>query len=50
MKVDLFGDGIGHVSLVDHVGNDKTTKVVVNSARVSFGQDNDLDQQIETKN
>lgn len=40
MKIDLFGDGIGHVSLVDHVGSDKS---VVNSARVSFGQDNDLD-------
>jgi thymidylate synthase (FAD) len=40
MKIDLFGDGIGHVSLVDHVGTDKS---VVNSARVSFGQDNDLD-------
>lgn len=38
MKIDLYGDGIGSVSLVDHVGSDKT---VVNSARVSFGQDND---------
>lgn len=38
MKIDLFGDGIGSVSLVSHVGSDKT---VVNSARVSFGQDND---------
>ena len=40
MKVDLFGDGIGSVRLVDHVGTDKT---IVNSARVSFGQDNDGD-------
>ena len=40
MKIDLFGDGIGYVSLVDHVGSDKS---VVNSARVSFGQDNDKD-------
>ena len=38
MKIDLFNDGIGSVSLVSHVGSDKT---VVNSARVSFGQDND---------
>ena len=38
MKIDLFGDGIGSVRLVHHVGTDKT---VVNSARVSFGQDND---------
>ena len=40
MKIDLFGDGIGQVSLVDHVGTDKS---VVNSARVSFGQDGDRD-------
>lgn len=40
MKIDLFNDGIGSVSLVSHVGSDKT---VVNSARVSFGQDNDRD-------
>lgn len=38
MKIDLYGDGIGSVSLVSSVGTDKT---VVNSARVSFGQDND---------
>ena len=38
MKIDLYGDGIGCVSLVSSVGTDKT---VVNSARVSFGQDND---------
>ena len=31
---DLYGDGIGKVELVDHVGNDLT---IVNSARVSFG-------------
>jgi len=30
----LYGDGIGSVSLVDHMGDDIT---VVNSARVSFG-------------
>jgi len=38
VKIDLYGDGIGRVSLVSSVGTDKT---VVNSARVSFGQDND---------
>ncbi len=38
MNIDLFGDGIGNVRLVDHIGTDKT---IVNSARVSFGQDND---------
>lgn len=38
MEIDLFGDGIGRVRLVDHIGTDKT---IVNSARVSFGQDND---------
>ena len=31
---DLYGDGIGKVELVDHIGNDLT---IVNSARVSFG-------------
>jgi len=33
-SVDLYGDGIGKVELVDAVGSDLT---VVNSARVSFG-------------
>ena len=32
--IDLYGDGIGKVELVDHVGSDLT---IVNSARVSFG-------------
>jgi thymidylate synthase (FAD) len=40
MKIDLYGDGTGSVSLVAHVGTDKT---VVNSARVSFGRDNKRD-------
>lgn len=31
---DLYGDGIGKLELVDHVGSDLT---IVNSARVSFG-------------
>jgi len=34
-KVDLYGDGIGFVQLVDNLGNDLS---VVNSARVSFGK------------
>lgn len=33
-KVELYGDGIGSVEYVDHMGTDLT---VVNSARVSFG-------------
>jgi thymidylate synthase (FAD) len=31
---DLYGDGIGKVELVDHIGSDLT---IINSARVSFG-------------
>ncbi len=34
MKFDLYGDGIGTVDYVNHMGDDLT---VVNSARVSFG-------------
>lgn len=34
MKIDLYGDGIGSVELVDHMGTDLS---VVNAARVSFG-------------
>ena len=33
-KIELYGDGIGFVELVDHLGSDLS---VVNSARVSFG-------------
>lgn len=33
-KIELYGDGIGSVEYVQHMGNDLT---VVNSARVSFG-------------
>ena len=36
-EVELYGDGIGKVSYVQHVGDDK---MIVNAARVSFGQDN----------
>lgn len=34
MKYDLYGDGIGTVEYVDHMGTDLS---VVNAARVSFG-------------
>ena len=39
MKIDLYGDEIGSVDLVQHVGSDLT---VVNSARVSFGKEKDV--------
>ena len=35
MKFDLYGDGIGTVEYVQHMGEDIT---IVNSARVSFGK------------
>lgn len=34
-KIDLYGDGIGSVEYVEHMGSDLT---IVNSARVSFGK------------
>ena len=34
-KVELYGDGIGYVEYVDHMGTDTT---VVNAARISFGK------------
>ena len=34
-SIDVYGDGIGRVDLVDHMGTDLT---IVNSARVSFGK------------
>ena len=36
-EIELYGDGIGKVSYVQHVGDDK---MIANAARVSFGQDN----------
>ena len=36
-EVELYGDGIGKVSYIQHVGDDK---MITNAARVSFGQDN----------
>jgi len=42
MKIDIYGDGIGSVEYVNHMGSDLT---VVNSARVSFGvEKSDLDE------
>ena len=35
-RIDLYGDGIGAVELIDHMGSDLT---IVNSARVSFGKE-----------
>lgn len=35
MNIEIYGDGIGRVELVDHMGSDIT---VVNAARVSFGK------------
>jgi thymidylate synthase (FAD) len=37
-KIYLYNDNIGYVEYVQHMGNDKT---IVQSARVSFGQDDD---------
>ena len=37
-KIELYGDGIGAVEYVEHMGSDLT---VVNSARVSFGKKRD---------
>lgn len=36
--IDLYGDGIGKVEYVDHLGSDLT---IVNAARVSFGKHKD---------
>ena len=45
MKIDLYGDGIGSVEYVSHMGTDLT---VVNSARVSFGKHKeDMDEKDE---
>ena len=38
-KVDLYGDGIGSVELVEYMGSDLT---IVNAARVSFGKHKNL--------
>jgi thymidylate synthase (FAD) len=34
-SIELYGDGIGYINYVDHMGTDLT---IVNSARVSFGK------------
>lgn len=44
-KIELYGDGIGAVELIDHMGTDLT---IVNSARVSFGKEkNEIDEKDE---
>ena len=44
-RIELYGDGIGAVELVDNMGSDLT---IVNSARVSFGKQKDeLDEKDE---
>jgi len=44
-SIDIYGDGIGRVDLVDWMGNDLT---IVNSARVSFGKQKEaLDEKDE---
>ncbi len=43
--IELYGDGIGRVDLVEHMGSDLT---IVNSARVSFGtQKEEIDEKDE---
>ena len=37
--ISLYDDGVGKIQYIQHFGEDKT---IVNSARVSFGQDNNL--------
>jgi thymidylate synthase (FAD) len=45
IPIELYGDGIGRVDYVDHMGTDLT---IVNSARVSFGvQKGELDEKDE---
>ena len=46
MKVDLFGDDIGSVEYIDHMGSDLS---VVNAARVSFGVEKDKLDEKDTK-
>ena len=47
ISIDLYGDGIGKVQYIDHMGTDLT---IVNSARVSFGVEkeelNDKDKKL----
>lgn len=38
-SIDLYGDGIGKVELIDHMGTDLT---IVNAARVSYGKHKDV--------
>ena len=38
-KIDLYGDGVGSVEYVEHMGSDLS---IVNAARVSFGKHKDV--------
>ena len=38
LPIDIYGDGIGRVEYIEHMGDDLT---IVNSARVSFGKRKD---------
>lgn len=40
-SIDLYGDGIGTVELINHMGNDKT---IVEAARVSYNKDRQDDR------
>jgi thymidylate synthase (FAD) len=44
--IDLYGDGIGKVEYVEHMGSDLS---VVNSARVSFGKHKDVMEESDIK-
>ena len=46
MRVELFGDGIGAVEYISHMGSDLS---VVNAARVSFGSEKEEVDEKDTK-
>ena len=45
-KIDIYGDGIGSVEYVQHMGSDLT---IVNAARVSFGKHKDIMNEKDVK-
>lgn len=45
-SIDLYGDGIGKVELIDHMGTDLT---IVNAARVSYGKHKDVFDDVDRK-
>lgn len=45
-KIELYGDGIGSVEYIQHMGSDLT---IVNSARVSFGKQKDEIEEADKK-